>query len=193
MTDPVRRVVVTGLGTVNCTGLTVEDSWANVLAGNSGIGYFDLYDASALNVRIGGQAWGFDPAKYMDPRDARRRDRFCQMGVAATRQALEDAELHITEDNADDIGCIYGTGTGGMESFVEIVHVFDKEGPRRIHPFAIPMVICDSAASAHGDRLESARSQLCAGVGLRGRRRRDWAGLSSDPPRRCESHRGGRH
>jgi 3-oxoacyl-[acyl-carrier-protein] synthase II len=148
MTGPVRRVVVTGLGTVNCTGLTAEESWANVLAGKCGIGYFDLYDASALNVRIGGQAWGFDPARYMDPRDARRRDRFCQLAVAATRQALEDAGLPITEDNADDIGCVYGTGAGGLQSFVEIVHVFDKEGPRRLHPFAIPMVIDDSAASA---------------------------------------------
>src|SRR5512144_1423844 len=148
MTDPVRRVVVTGLGTVNCTGLTVEDSWASVLSGNSGIGYFDLYDASALNVRIGGQAWGFDPAKYMDPRDARRRDRFCQLAVAATRQALEDAQLHITEDTADDIGCIYGTGSGGLPSLVKLVRVFDREGPRRLPPFAIPMVIDDSAASA---------------------------------------------
>ena len=73
---------------------------------------------------------------------------FAELAVAATRQALEDAKLHITEDNADDIGCVYGTGSGGLQSFVEIVHVFDKEGPRRLHPFAIPMVIDDSAASA---------------------------------------------
>ena len=148
MTDPARRVVVTGLGTVNCTGLTVEASWANVLAGKSGLGYFDLYDAAALNVRIGGQAWGFDPAQSMDPRAARRRDRFCQLAVAATRQALADAQLQVTEDNADDIGCIYGTGSGGLQSFVELVHVFDQEGSRRLHPFAVPMVIDDSAASA---------------------------------------------
>ncbi len=148
MTDHARRVVITGLGTVNCTGLTVEESWANVLAGKSGIGYFDLYDASNLNVRIGGQVWGFDPTKYMDAREARRRDRFCQLAVAATRQAIDQAGLKITEDNADDIGCIYGTGAGGLQSFVEFIHVFDNEGPRRLHPFAIPMVIDDSASSA---------------------------------------------
>jgi beta-ketoacyl-acyl-carrier-protein synthase II len=148
MIDHARRAVITGLGTVNCTGLTVEESWANVLAGKSGIGYFDLYDASALNVRIGGQVWGFDPAKYMDAREARRRDRFCQLAVAATRQAIDQAGLKITEDNADDIGCIYGTGSGGLQSFVELIHVFDNEGPRRLHPFAIPMVIDDSASSA---------------------------------------------
>src|SRR5512139_2053226 len=148
MTDRMKRVVVTGMGTVNCTGLTIEESWANVLAGKSGIGYFDLYDAAALNVRIGGQAWGFDPAAYMAPRDARRRDRFCQLAVAATRQALENAQLQVTEDNADDIGCVYGTGSGGIQSFFELTRVFATEGPRRLHPFAIPMVIDDSAASA---------------------------------------------
>jgi beta-ketoacyl-acyl-carrier-protein synthase II len=148
MTDRTRRVVVTGMGTVNSTGLTVEESWTNIVAGNSGIGRVDLYDTSALNVHIGGQVRGFDPAKYMDSRDARRRDRFCQLGVAATRQALEDAQLPITGDNADDIGCLYGTGSGGLQSFVELVNVFHKDGPRRLHPFAIPMVIDDSAASA---------------------------------------------
>jgi 3-oxoacyl-[acyl-carrier-protein] synthase II len=148
MTDRARRVVVTGMGAVNCTGLTVEESWGNVLAGNSGLGHFDLYDASALNVRIGGQAWGFDPAKYMDPRDARRRDRFCQLAVAATRQAIDHAGLKITEDNADDIGCVYGTGSGGVQSFADLIRIFDTEGPRRLHPFAVPMVIDDSASSA---------------------------------------------
>ncbi len=143
-----RRVVVTGLGTVNCTGLTVEESWSSVVAGRSGLGQVDLYDTSALNVHIGGQAWGFNPANYMDAREARRRDRFCQMGVAATRQAIEVARLVIAEDNADDIGCIYGTGSGGLLSMVELTHTFDQEGPRRLHPFAIPMVIDDSAASA---------------------------------------------
>jgi 3-oxoacyl-[acyl-carrier-protein] synthase II len=148
MTNRTRRVVVTGIGTVNSTGLTAEESWANVLAGKSGIGHLDLYDTSALNVHIGGQAWGFDPTKYMDPRDARRRDRFCQLAVAATRQAIDDAKLSITEDNADDIGCVYGTGAGGLQSFVELINVFNTDGPRRLHPFAIPMVIDDSAASA---------------------------------------------
>ena len=127
-----KRVVITGMGTINCTGLTVEESWANVVAGTSGIGQINLYDTSALNVHIGGQAWGFDPAKYMDARDARRRDRFCQLAVAATRQAVEHAQLPLTDDNADDIGCVYGTGAGGLLSFIEMVHVFDNEGPRRL-------------------------------------------------------------
>ncbi len=147
MNSQTRRVVVTGVGTVNCTGLTVEESWSNVVAGKTGIGTLDLFDTSMLNVHIGGQAWGFDPTHSMDAREARRRDRFCQLAVAATQEAIEHAGLKITEDNADDIGCIYGTGAGGLSSYTEFVRTFDNEGGRRLHPFAIPMVIDDSAAS----------------------------------------------
>ncbi len=143
-----KRVVITGLGTVNCTGLTVEDSWSNIIAGKSGIGVLDLFDTKALNVHIGGQAWSFDPAKYMDPKEARRRDRFCQLAVAATRQAIDHAGLKITEDNADDVGCIYGTGSGGLQSFSDLLRVYDREGGRRLHPFAVPMVLNDGASSA---------------------------------------------
>ncbi len=143
-----RRVVVTGIGTVNCTGLTVEESWANIVAGKSGLGTLTLTDTSKINVHIGGQAWGFDPTKYMDPREARRRDRFCQLAVAATRMALDHSGLIVTEDNADDIGCIYGTGAGGLSSFAEFSRIFEREGSRKLHPFAVPMVLNDSASSS---------------------------------------------
>lgn len=143
-----KRVVVTGLGTVNCTGLSVEESWANIIAGRSGIAPVTLFDHRECGVHIGGEVKGFEPARYMDFKEARRRDRFCQLGVAAARQALDQAGLAITEENADDIGCIFGTGTGGMDSYTELALGFHREGARRIHPFAIPMVICDSAACA---------------------------------------------
>ena len=143
-----KRVVITGMGTVNCTGLTVDESWNNVIAGKSGIGIIDLYDTAALNVHIGGQAWGFDPTKYMDAREARRRDRVTQLAVAATHEALAQSQLTITEDNADEIGCVYGTGAGGLQSFAEFLRIFDREGARRLHPFAVPMVLNDGASSA---------------------------------------------
>jgi 3-oxoacyl-[acyl-carrier-protein] synthase II len=148
MSDKSRRVVVTGIGTVNCTGLTVEESWTNIVAGKTGLGTLTLVDTSRINVHIGGQAWGFDPTKYMDPREARRRDRFCQLAVAATRMALDHSGLAISEDNADDIGCIYGTGAGGLQSFAEFSKVFEQEGSRKLHPFAVPMVLNDSASSS---------------------------------------------
>lgn len=140
--------MVTGSGTVNCTGLTVEESWSNIIAGKTGIGTLTLTDTSRLNVHIGGQVWGFDPTQYMDPREARRRDRFCQLAIAATRQAIDQARLIVTEENADDIGCIYGTGSGGLQSYAEFFKVFEKEGSRRLHPYAVPMVIDDSASSS---------------------------------------------
>src|SRR5450756_643462 len=115
MTDK-KRVVVTGMGTLNPCGSTVEETWQNITAGNSGIDTITLFDTSRLNVHIGGQVKNFDPAKYMDAKEARRRDRFCQLAVAATKIALEDSGLVITEENADDIGCFYGTAVGGLKS-----------------------------------------------------------------------------
>ncbi|HTP09792.1 MAG TPA: beta-ketoacyl-ACP synthase II [Anaerolineae bacterium] len=142
------RVVITGMGTVNCTGLTVEESWANVVAGRSGIAPLTLFDHSACSVHIGGEVKQFDPANYMDFKEARRRDRFCQLGVAAAKQALDQSGLTITEDVADNVGVIFGTGTGGLESYTQFVQGYYREGAKRIHPFAIPMVICDSPAAA---------------------------------------------
>jgi 3-oxoacyl-[acyl-carrier-protein] synthase II len=142
------RVVVTGMGTVNCTGSTVEESWANVIAGRSGIAPLTLFDHSTCAVHIGGEVKNFDPAKHMDFKEARRRDRFCQLGIAAARQALDQSGLTITEENADEVGVIFGTGTGGLNSYTQLVQDYDRDGARRIHPFAIPMVICDSPAAA---------------------------------------------
>ena len=149
MADNGTRVVITGMGTVNCTGLSVEESWANVIAGRAGIAPITLFDHTECGVHFAGEVKNFDPAKYMDFKEARRRDRFCQLGVAAAKQALDQSGLTITEDIADEVGVIFGTGTGGMESYYQFIMDFYRtEGPRRIHPFAIPMVICDSASGA---------------------------------------------
>ncbi|HZY45696.1 MAG TPA: beta-ketoacyl-ACP synthase II [Anaerolineae bacterium] len=143
-----KRVVVTGMGTLNPCGSTVEETWQNIIAGNSGIDTITLFDTSRLNVHIGGQVKKFDPAKYMDTKEARRRDRFCQLAVAATKLALEDSGLVITEENADDIGCIYGTAVGGLKSFFDASVVDVTDGPRKLHPFSIPMTIADGASGS---------------------------------------------
>ncbi len=148
MIKQTKRVVITGMGTVNSLGLTVEDTWSNLLAGKSGIAPITLFDSSVCNVHIAGEVHNFDPGRYMDPKEARRRDRFCQLAVAATQMALAEARLTITEDLADDIGCIYGTGTGGMGSFYEMMMTFFQDGVRRIVPYIVSMVICDSASDA---------------------------------------------
>ena len=142
------RVVITGIGTVNSTGLSVEETWKNITDGNSGIGPITLFDTSPLNVHIGGQVWGFDPTNYMDGKEARRRDRFAQFAAAATQMAFAQAGLKITEDIADDVGCFYGTAVGGLKSFFDSSITLMQEGPRKLHPFAIPMTICDGASGS---------------------------------------------
>lgn len=142
-----KRVVITGMGTVNATGLTVEESWANIIAGRSGIGPITLFDSSPLQVHIAGELKSFDPAKYMDFREARRRDRFIQMAVAATREAIDQSGLPI-EANSERIGCFYGTAVGGLRTYYESILVLQEGGPRRMPPFSIPNTICDGASSA---------------------------------------------
>jgi len=139
------RVVITGMGTVNPCGLDVDTTWDNVVNGRSGIGPITLFDASALNVKIAGEVKGFDPANYMDGKEARRRDRFAQFAIAASFQALQQARLTIDRSNADDVGVVIGTAIGGLQSWVECVGSYLRDGPRRINPFTMTMIIADSA------------------------------------------------
>ena len=143
-----KRVVVTGLGAVTPCGLTVDETWANITAGKSGIGPITLFDSSLLAVHIAGEMKNFDPANYMDFKEARRRDRFIQAAVAASRMAIEHAGLKITPENSDEIGCFVGTAVGGLTTYYESVLVLQDGGPRRMPPFSIPSTICDGASSA---------------------------------------------
>jgi beta-ketoacyl-acyl-carrier-protein synthase II len=143
-----RRVVITGMGTVNPLGLDVETSWNNVLAGVSGAGPITRFDSGPLQVHIAAEIKDFDPAQFMDPKEARRRDRVAQYAIAAAGQAVQMSGLEIDDELADDVGVYIGTGVGGLQSFYDAVHVVDHEGPRRINPFIIPMVLDDGASSA---------------------------------------------
>src|SRR5215207_10008782 len=108
------RVVITGMGTVSPLGLTVEESWKNALAGVSGVGPITLFDSSALNVHFAAEVKGFEPDHYMDTKEARRRDRFEQLGAAAAKDALESSGLEITEANAGRIGVLVSSAIGGI-------------------------------------------------------------------------------
>src|SRR5512134_3345468 len=100
------RVVITGMGRVSPLGLTVEESWKNAISGISGVGPITLFDSAALNVHFASEVKGFEPDRYMDPKEARRRDRFEQLGVAAAKEALEQSGLEITEGNSSRIGVL---------------------------------------------------------------------------------------
>ncbi|MGC8855191.1 MAG: beta-ketoacyl synthase N-terminal-like domain-containing protein, partial [Anaerolineae bacterium] len=140
------RIVVTGLGTVNPLGLNVAETWHNAVNGVSGVGPITLFDASNLQVKIAAEVKGFDPEKYMDAREARRRDRFEQFGAAAAKEALESSGLEITEENAGRIGVIISAAIGGLRSLQDAVITNYVEGPRRVSPFLIPMLMANGAA-----------------------------------------------
>jgi beta-ketoacyl-acyl-carrier-protein synthase II len=140
------RVVITGMGTVNPLGLTVEESWRNAINGISGVGPITLFDPSALNVHFAAEVKGFEPGRYMDPKEARRRDRFEQLGAAAAKEALQSSGLEIDESNAGRIGVLVSSAIGGITSLQDAVITNYTEGPRRVSPFLIPMLMPNGAA-----------------------------------------------
>ena len=136
-----RRVVITGLGAVTPVGLDVEESWKNIVAGNSGIATLDRIDTSGFSVTFGGSVKGFDVTKYMSPKDARKMDVFIHYGMAAGKQAIADSGIEATEENAERIGVAIGSGIGGLETIETNFKTFLDKGARRISPFFVPAAI----------------------------------------------------
>ncbi len=110
------RVVITGMGCITPLGLSVEETWEGLVAGRSGIDYITSIDTSGLPTKIGGEVKGFDPTRYMNPKEARRMERFSQFAVAAAKMALEDARLTIDEGEAPSTGVLIGTAIGGLRA-----------------------------------------------------------------------------
>ena len=142
-----RRAVVTGLGVLSPIGLTVDEFWANLTAGVSGIGPITAFDASALCVRIAGEVAGFDPSLYVPSKEARRMERFAQFAVAVSRMALEDAGLAITPANSAAVGVVMNTGGGGMNRVALEERTLMAKGPERVTPFFVPLMAPNMAAS----------------------------------------------
>jgi len=140
------RVVITGMGTVNPLGLNVSETWKNVTNGVSGVGPITLFDASALQVQIACELKGFVPEQFMEAREARRRDRFEQMSTAAVKEALGDSGLEITDESAARTGVIISSAIGGLKSLQDAILINHTEGPRRVSPFLIPMLMANGAA-----------------------------------------------
>ncbi len=136
-----RRVVITGLGIIAPVGNTIPEAWSNILAGKSGIEPITRFDASALPCRIAGEVRGFDIATYIPAKEARHMDRFIHYGVAAGIQAWNDCGLTVTEENAERIGVIVGSGIGGLPMIEDTCIELAARGPRRISPFFVPASI----------------------------------------------------
>ncbi|MDT8384197.1 MAG: beta-ketoacyl-ACP synthase II [Gammaproteobacteria bacterium] len=133
-----RRVVITGLGMVSPVGLNVADSWANILAGKSGIAPLTHFDVSDFPVRFGGSIRDFDITEYISGKDAKKMDPFIHYGIAAGMQAVQDSGLEVTEENAERIGVAIGSGIGGLTGIEKGHDAFLKGGPRKISPFFVP-------------------------------------------------------
>ncbi len=140
-----RRVVVTGLGLISPVGNSVAEGWANILAGRSGIAPITRFDASALACRFAGEVKGFDVEAYMPGKEARHMDTFIHYGVAAAAQAVQDSGLPVNEalneEQAERIGCIVGSGIGGLPLIEATQQEYRDRGARRISPFFVPASI----------------------------------------------------
>jgi 3-oxoacyl-[acyl-carrier-protein] synthase II len=141
-----RRVVITGIGLITPLGHNSADSWAAVLAGKSGFGPVTLVDNPHHTVGGLCEVKEFDPAQYMDRKDARRRDRYQQLATVAAAEAMHQSGLAITDENREQVGITVGTGIGGMRTIVEQEAVLHNGGLRRLNPFGITMIMPNGAA-----------------------------------------------
>jgi len=145
-----RRVVVTGLGCISPVGNTVADAWASLLAGKSGIDLITKFDASSFACKIAGEVKGFDLESYMSVKEARTMDTFIHYGIAAASQAVADAGLPtgeaLDDEFANRIGCVLGSGIGGLPMIESVHGEFMARGARRISPFFVPSTIVNMVA-----------------------------------------------
>ncbi|RPI85349.1 MAG: beta-ketoacyl-[acyl-carrier-protein] synthase II [Chloroflexi bacterium] len=136
------RVVVTGMGIISPVGLDLRTAWHNLLSSRSGIQPITAFDACGFDVRIAGEAHGFDPLCVLSAKEARRTDRFVQFAAAALEEALVQSRLTVGS-NAYEIGAIIGSGVGGIGTYTTELDILNKKGPRRVSPFLIPSITVD--------------------------------------------------
>lgn len=141
-----RRVVVTGMGAVSPLGLSVPELWQGIVEARSGVGPITHFDATGFDTQVAAEVKGFDPTLALDRKEARRTDRFVQLAVAATREALRTSELQITAANRDEVGVFIASGIGGIATLSEQFEVLRSRGPGRVSPFLIPAMITNLAA-----------------------------------------------
>ena len=152
-----RRVVITGLGIISPVGNDIESAWDNIVNGRSGVTRVTRFDASGLNAQIAGEVKNFDITEYMSAKEAKQMDTFIHYGVAAGVQAWRDAGLEVTEENAERIGVIVGSGIGGLPRIEETQSEYLARGARRISPFFVP-----------GSLINLISGQLSIMLGLKG-------------------------
>jgi len=154
-------VVVTGMGIISPLGLDVSTTWQALITGKSGVDYITLFDASDFKVKIAAEVKGFDPLQYIDRKRAKHTDRFTQFAIAASLEAAESARLRIDSSNGYEVGVIIGNGMGGLTTLSEQLKVLFNEGPGRVSPFLIPVMIPDMASGQVSIRLGAKGPNYC--------------------------------
>lgn len=144
--DGPTRVVITGIGAITPLGLSMADTWAGLLAGRSGIDHVTQFDASELRTTFAGEVKGFDPTQYMERKEARLLDPYIQFALAATREAVADAQIDLSAETPNRVGVIVGSGIGGLQTTLENAETAHQRGPRKVSAFMIPNMLVDSAA-----------------------------------------------
>jgi len=146
------RVVITGMGAITPIGLSVEEYWSSLKAGVSGCGQITQFDATGFPTTIAGEVKGFDPLKFIEPKEARRMSRVVQFAIAASQMALDHSGLKITDSNAHDVGVIIGSGIGSLTTTEREHKVLIEKGGMRINPFFLPMML-PNMSSAQVSRM----------------------------------------
>ena len=136
-----RRVVVTGMGINSPVGINLKENWDNITNGVSGISKIDLFDATDYPCTVAGQVKNFDPSSHMPAKEARKMDRFMQLGLVASLDAFKDSGLEVTEQNAERIGVYLGSGIGGVSTIEQATNTINTRGVRRVSPFFVPSAI----------------------------------------------------
>ena len=140
-----RRVVVTGLGTINPLGNNVSDTWNNLINGVSGIDYISSFETDKLPVKFAGEVKNFDANDYLGKQHARKLDRSGHLSIHATEEALKDAGLNTEERLGGEVGIVFGTGIGGIGATEQAVRTYDERGASRINPLAITQLMPNSS------------------------------------------------
>lgn len=141
-----RRVVITGLSMITPLGIGVKGSWESLIAGRSGIKRITQFDSSNFPTKIAGEVQDFNPEDYIEYKEIKKMDRFIHFAIAATKMAIDDSGLRITDSNAEKVGVIVGSGIGGLRAIEHYHSVLLEKGPRRITPFFIPMLVINLAS-----------------------------------------------
>jgi len=153
--------VITGVGMITPVGLDTEQSWEGLVSGRSGIGPITQFDDKDVPTQIAGEVKGFDPARYIEPKEIKKMDRFIHLAIAASQMAMDDSKLIVSPGNADRVGVMVSAGMGGLPALEKYHQVYMERGSRKITPFFIPMLIINEAAGHISIRYGAKGPNIC--------------------------------